>query len=179
MRIIAGSLGGRRFFAPNGHSTHPMSEKARGALFNMLGDLTGLTVLDAFAGSGALSYESISRGAASVLAIELDKTAQATIIRNLHELNLQDRIDLIHGNCAAWSSRNKDKQYDIVICDPPYDRIQIGTIEKLAVHVKNGGLLVLSWPRHLSTEQLKGLTILKVGGYGDAQLVFYRKTLLK
>ena len=175
MRIIAGRLGGRQFNAHTGHRTHPMSEKARGAMFNMLGDINGLTVLDAFAGSGALSYEAASRGAESVLAIEIDKSAQKTIKRSTEELELEDKIHLISGNCLGWSARNKDKQFDLVICDPPYDRILIGTIEKLSVHVKPGGLLVLSWPAHVEIGELKGTEIVKSGKYGDAQLVFYRR----
>ena len=60
MRVISGKFGGQLFDAPKGHRTHPMSEKVRGALFSVLGDISGLTVLDAFAGSGALSIEAIS-----------------------------------------------------------------------------------------------------------------------
>ena len=72
MRIIAGYLGGRQFNSPRSNRTHPMSDKARGGLFNALGDISGLTVLDAFAGSGALSFEAISRGAESVIAVDID-----------------------------------------------------------------------------------------------------------
>jgi 16S rRNA (guanine966-N2)-methyltransferase len=54
MRIISGRLGGRQFEAPKGHKTHPMSEKMRGALFNVLGDISGLNVFDAYGGSGAM-----------------------------------------------------------------------------------------------------------------------------
>ena len=175
MRIIAGKLGKRQFTAHTGSRTHPMSEKARGAMFNMLGDIHGLTVLDAFAGSGALSYEAISRGAASALAIEIDKTTQKTIKQSIEELGLDEQVRLISGNCLGWSSRNKDMQFDLVLCDPPYDKILIGTIEKLGVHVKTGGLLVLSWPRHVEVNDIKSFNIVKTGSYGDAQLVFYRR----
>ena len=72
MRVIAGRLGGRNFDSPKTQRTHPMSDKVRGALFNALGDLGGLTVLDAFAGSGACSLEAASRGATEVLAIDIN-----------------------------------------------------------------------------------------------------------
>ena len=175
MRIIAGRLGGRQFSGLAGRYTHPMSEKARGALFNTLGDIGGLTVLDPFAGSGALSYEAISRGASEVYAIEIDKTAQSMIKKNIEELGLENVVSLFPGNCLSWSSRYATKHFDLVICDPPYDRILIRSIQKLSSHVKQGGLLVLSWPGHLGIEELAGFEQIKVSNYGDIQLVFYRR----
>jgi 16S rRNA (guanine966-N2)-methyltransferase len=83
MRIIAGRLGGRHFASPQGRRTHPMSDKMRGALFNALGDIDGLSVLDAFAGSGALAFEAVSRGAGHAVAIDVDKSAQRAIAENI------------------------------------------------------------------------------------------------
>jgi 16S rRNA (guanine966-N2)-methyltransferase len=80
MRVIAGFLGGRNFDSPGGHRTHPMSDKVRGAVFGVLGDIKGLSVLDAFAGSGALSIEAVSRGAKYAVAIDVDKRAHAVMI---------------------------------------------------------------------------------------------------
>src|SRR5438445_6894886 len=102
MRIIAGRLGGRQFASPRGHRTHPMSDKMRGALFNALGDLSGLTVLDAFAGSGALAFEAVSRGAQHVVAIDVDKSAQRTIAKNITALGLADRVKLVRASAGAW-----------------------------------------------------------------------------
>ncbi|HKX24038.1 MAG TPA: RsmD family RNA methyltransferase, partial [Candidatus Saccharimonadales bacterium] len=83
MRVIAGELGGRFFAGPDSTATHPMAERVRGAMFNALGDIEGLTVLDAFAGSGALAFEAISRGAKSVVVVERDKRAQRIIAENI------------------------------------------------------------------------------------------------
>ncbi|MES2970852.1 MAG: 16S rRNA (guanine(966)-N(2))-methyltransferase RsmD [Patescibacteria group bacterium] len=175
MRVISGELGGREFTAPTGHRTHPMADKVRGALFNMLGDVSGLTVLDPFAGSGALSFEAISRGASSAIAIELDKGAQKLIQGNIQLLHLSGQVTLVSGNCLRWSSRFSKQLFDLVLCDPPYDRLLIRDIQKLSVHVKAGGLLVMSWPGHLKAEELVGFEQIKVKSYGDAQLVFYRR----
>src|SRR5262245_46897524 len=103
MRVIAGSLGGRTFDSPPGHRTHPMSEKARGAIFNALGELSGLTVLDAFAGSGALTIEAISRGAESALAIDVDKYAYETIQANFKALKLDEKAIVMRKNVSGWS----------------------------------------------------------------------------
>jgi len=175
MRVIAGTLGGRIFDSPGGHRTHPMSDKIRGALFNALGDIKGLTVLDAFAGSGALSIEAVSRGAASVIAIDMDKDAYLTVLANVESLGLQDKITVMRKNVSGWSRNNQDKQFDIVLADPPYNDIRPNVIERLAANIKPGGIMALSWPGNEPVRTFAGLQALSNKMYGDAQLVFYRK----
>jgi 16S rRNA (guanine966-N2)-methyltransferase len=159
MRIIAGRLGGRVFDSPGSHRTHPMSDKARGALFNILGDVTGLTVLDAFAGSGALSFEAVSRGAAHALAIESDKTAQRTIQRNIETLGLGTAVRLISATANGWLATAAPTTFDIVLCDPPYDDLQTNLITRLAQRVAANGLLVLSWPGNANVPQFAGFEL--------------------
>lgn len=174
MRIISGRLGGRTFDAPSGHKTHPMSDKVRGALFSALGDISGLDFLDAFAGSGGIGYEALSRGAASVLAVENDKTAQRTIGMNARQMELQ-AYKLIKANVSSWSDNNADRQFAVVVADPPYDRLQLSTLEKLVRHVKPGGLYVLSWPGKAVLPHLNALELVTTKTYGDAQIGFYRR----
>lgn len=175
MRVVAGSLGGRNFDSPGGHRTHPMSEKARGAIFNALGELHGLSVLDAFAGSGALAIEAISRGATSATAIEVDKDAYETIRANIYALGLEDRMIVMRKNISGWSRNNQASKFDVVLVDPPYNDIRPDVIERLAVHVKPEGILVLSWPGSEPIRELKDLEPVTHKSYGDIQLVFYRR----
>jgi 16S rRNA (guanine966-N2)-methyltransferase len=175
MRIVAGSLGGRTFDSPPGHRTHPMSEKARGAIFNALGELSGLTVLDAFAGSGALAFEAISRGATGALAIDADRYAYETIQANIKALQLEAEVTPMRKNISGWSRNNRDKTFDVVLVDPPYTDIRPDVIERLSVHVKPGGILVLSWPGSEPIREFKDLKQVSQKGYGDIQLVFYRR----
>lgn len=175
MRIIAGSLRGRLFDAPKGHKTHPMGDKQRGALFNTLGDISGLTVLDLYAGSGALSFEAISRGALRATAIELDKTAQEAIVKNIHNLGLQENVTLASSRVASWSKKHITEWFDVVLCDPPYDRVLESSIQKLTTHVARGGIFVLSWPAKLEVPQFKGLELIKSSDYANARLIFYSK----
>lgn len=175
MRVISGALGGREFASPRGHTTHPMGDKQRGALFNILGDITGLTVLDTYAGSGALSFEALSRGAASSTMIESDKQATRAITENIQTLGLGDKATLTQANCVAWSKRHPREQFDLVFCDPPYDAVLIRDIQQLGSHVKPGGILVLSWPAFLGVDQLEGFEVLRDRTYAKARLVFYRK----
>jgi 16S rRNA (guanine966-N2)-methyltransferase len=176
MRIIAGQLRGRQFKSPPGHRSHPMSEKMRGALFNALGDLQDLTVLDAYGGSGALAFEAASRGASSVITIEKSVLAYRTIKKNVEALDLSDTVKATRANVSTWSDNNDDLRFDVVLADPPYDDIRTNILEKLADHLETGGLYVLSWPGSEETPSLAGLRLNKRSDYGDSTLVFYNKT---
>lgn len=175
MRIISGQLGGRQFNAPHGHKTHPMSDKLRGALFNVLGDVAGLLVLDAFAGSGALAFEALSRGAKHATLIESDRNAQRTIAENIQNLQLEQKASLIKASVSAWSSTSAGKEFNIVLADPPYNDLQATSVQKLIQHVIRGGLLILSWPGDQTIPELADCQRLANHRYGDAQLVFYRR----
>jgi len=175
MRVIAGWLGGRNFESPHGHRTHPMSEKIRGAIFGALGDIKGLTVLDAFSGSGALAIEAISRGASNAVAIEVDKGAHAIIEKNLQALGVEDRVKAVRAFTGAWSTRNQAQLFDLIFVDPPYDTIPYRDLKNLPRHLKSGGTLVLSWPGNMQGLKFDGLAPVQTKEYGDAQLVFYQK----
>lgn len=175
MRIIAGDLGGRQFQSPPGHRSHPMSEKMRGALFNALGGLSGLAVLDAFSGSGALVFEAASRGANKVTAIEKAPQVFKVIQDNIAKLGLPDTVKATRANISIWSDNNPDLQFDVVIADPPYDDIRPKILKKLVRHLKVGGTYVLSWPGREEAPRFDGLEQLKELDYGDSKLVFFRK----
>lgn len=173
MRVITGSLGGRQFAAPRGRRTHPMSDKMRGSLFNALGDIEGLSVLDAFAGSGALAFEAASRGASQALAIENDAAAQRAITENINSLGLSKPVKLVRASAAAWL-RTTDAKFDIVLNDPPYENPQLPLLAQLAGRAKPGGLVVFSLPPKTSVVLPDDYALLSTKNYGDGQLVFYR-----
>ncbi len=176
MRIVSGKLGGRQFASPRGYRTHPMSEKMRGALFSSLGNIEGATVLDTYSGSGALSFEAVSRGASQVVAVEHDINGYRTIVNNVNDLAISEKISVFRANVKSWSNNNKDKLFDIVLADPPYDDIRPDIIEKISRHLDEGGVFVVSWPGKEKPRELLGLQIIKNNSYGDSQLVFYTKT---
>jgi 16S rRNA (guanine966-N2)-methyltransferase len=174
MRVVSGYLRGRTFEAPRGHKTHPMGDKIRGALFNVLGDIKGLTVLDLFAGSGALCIEAISRGAASATAIDVDKGAYTTIVSNLEQLKITDRVTVTRTNARSWSNSHRDLKFDIVLIDPPYDAVNYAVLQKLGRHAKPGAITILSLPPdHGFT--LQDHELLAAKRYGDAELDIYRR----
>jgi len=174
MRVIAGRLGGRQFASPHGHRTHPMSDKGRGALFNTLGDIEGLTVLDAFAGSGALSFEAVSRGAAQATAIERDRSAQLTIAENIKTLGLAGQVKLVKAPANSWLSTTSE-EFDLVLLDPPFEDLQLGLLARLAERTLPGGVAVFSLPPNAEVQLPDQFEHLATKKYGDNQLVFYRR----
>lgn len=180
MRIIAGDLKGRIFESPGKTRTHPMSEKMRGALFNALGDISGLSVLDAYAGSGAISLEAISRGASLALMIDADRTAVNIIKNNIKNLKIQHKAQVIHANISSWSANNPAATYDIVICDPPYNDINYSELAKIAHHSKKEGVVILSLPEDTKIPlERQTYTLLVAKQYGNANLLIYRNNGIK
>ena len=174
MRIIAGELKGQIISSPKGHKTHPMSERMRGALFNTLGDISGLKILDAYAGSGALGIESLSRGASSVLFIDSDKNATVTIENNLAKLNIVGS-KVTKANIASWSDHNYETTFDIVLADPPYNQLNANHFIKLARNVKKNGLLVLSLPKTHPIVIIENFIELASKNFADGSIRIYQR----
>jgi 16S rRNA (guanine966-N2)-methyltransferase len=123
MRVVAGEAKGRRLVAPPGRGTRPTSDRVREALFSMLGSLGGVeaaTVVDLFAGSGALGVEALSRGAAHATFVEQDRRAAATIGGNLAATGLTDRATVVTDDVQRWLVGQTESRFDVVMCDPPY-----------------------------------------------------------
>jgi 16S rRNA (guanine966-N2)-methyltransferase len=153
-----------------------MSDKMRGALFNALGDIAGLTLLDAFAGSGALSIEAISRGAAHATAVDIDKAATDTISKNAETLGVGRQVKVVRAGLSSWLDTSGGQLFDVILADPPYDDLQLPSIQKLLTRLKPGGIFALSWPGKELPPDFGSLDLLQTNAYGDSQLVFYRAT---
>ena len=168
---------GRIFKSPAGRRTHPMSEKARGAIFNVLGDIQGLSLLDPYAGSGAIAFEALSRGASNVTAIDSNKKAYYTIKSSAEDLGVtEDRMQIVLKNCKVWSDSNPDKMFDIIICDPPYDDIRPDIIRLLSKHLNSKGIFILSYPNSEEPLEIDNLKVLQTNNYGGNQLIFYKSS---
>lgn len=121
MRIIAGSHRGRRLAAPRGERTRPTSDRVREALFSIVGPVDGASVLDLYAGSGALGLEALSRGARRCTFVDDDREACRAIGANLASLGLtgglvlrRDAVQAVREEAAAG------RRHDLVLADPPY-----------------------------------------------------------
>ena len=175
VRIISGRYGGRHLEAPDTTRTHPMSERIRGSLFNQLGDVTGLRVLDAFAGTGVVGLEMLSRGASYVTMIEKDRIAQKVIDANIKTLRVESSTKLIRSTVASWDDTSEADTFDLIFADPPYHDMQLSTVSRLVRHLNPKGLMILSHPGRESAPTVNGVVVVDKRSYGDAALAFYRR----
>ena len=123
LRIIAGTARGRRIETPEGRDTRPTLDRVRENLFNMLQlRVRDARVLDLFAGSGALSLEALSRGAASAVLGDRDREALRVERKNAESLGFQERVRIIPGDWTRTLSLLKagEERFDLVFLDPPY-----------------------------------------------------------
>ena len=121
MRIIAGAWRGRIIEAPPGQATRPTADRVRETLFSMLasrlGSFEGLRVADLFAGSGALAFEALSRGASTATFVESDAKASTVIRGNAQKLSAVERVQILPGSALALP---RSEPFDLIFADPPY-----------------------------------------------------------
>ncbi len=166
VRITSGIYRGRSILTP-GEGTHPMGERERLALFNMVMEkVNGGRVLDAYAGSGALGIEALSRGATSVVFIEKNPKAAKTIRENLKTLGTN--ADIVTGDAAKYDSK---EAFDLILVDPPYDKFTTDALSNLAKMLDEKGIFVLSHPG--SAPEVEGLVLVDSRKYAGATISLY------
>ena len=176
VRIISGRYGGRIIDAPDRRSTHAMSERARNALFNSLGAvIENKVVLDAFAGSGSLGIESLSRGALHATFVEKDRIAAKIIQKNIDMLQVSQRAKVIKAGISSWIDTANPEQFDVIFADPPYHDPQFSTVAKLFGLLKPGALMVLSHPGRGEVPVQNGIVVVDNRSYGSLHLTFFRR----
>ena len=185
LRIIAGELRGRLIEVPEA-GTRPFADRVRQALFAVLEPrLQGARVLDLCAGSGAAGIEALSRGAESVLFVDLSRRAAEVIRQNLAGLDLVARAEvrIAHAGSSATSLAASGREFDLVIADPPYDDLSLrgdilralgATPSPLAAH----GLLVLSRRKQkegTAQEGASGLRLVRSLTFGETVAELYER----
>jgi 16S rRNA (guanine966-N2)-methyltransferase len=151
MRIVAGRHGGRRISAPPGSGTRPTSDRVREALFSVLGDVSGLTVLEQVehrqaadvAGSGALGLEALSRGAARATFVERDPAAVRVLQANLEAIGEEADVRRTDARAFLRNASGTGEPYDLLFLDPPYrDAPRLGRELDLRGVLASGGRVV-------------------------------------
>ena len=180
MRIVAGRHRGRVLLAPGGQATRPTSDRAREALFNIIDhgepSLAGERVLDAFAGSGALGFEALSRGAGHATFLETDGTAFATIYANAKKLGVDGQVSVLRADAAKPPKAPAPCRF--VFLDPPY---KSGLANPALAALYGQGwmapfalVVVEVAAGEPFVSPLEALTIVDERKYGAARLVFLR-----
>lgn len=148
MRRISGKYKNRELKSPNSTKTHPMGERERLAIFNMLGSLDGKTVLDLFAGTGALGLEALSRGAAHATFVENNAKTLQILKENLKDV---ENAKIVKQDVYKLDITDK---YDIVFADPPYNAFNEAVLD-FKKHLQTNGILVVSSPKPLDETSRK------------------------
>jgi 16S rRNA (guanine966-N2)-methyltransferase len=180
IRVIAGSLKGRRLQTPTWEALRPTSDKLRETLFNVVAPrVRGARVLDGYAGTGALGIEAISRGAAQVTFVERDRRAQALIAANLAHCGIAGGYVIIRASFARALANLTGVSFDLVLLDPPYDEAVDEPITTAARRLTPGGLLVLEHARRRDTPAAAGgLVRTRQVISGDSALSLYETGLI-
>lgn len=181
MRIIGGLARGRTLVAPPGEKTRPTQDYVRESLFNIIRwDVRGASVLDLFAGTGALSLEALSRGAASAVLVDADRAACSAIQKNIASVKPEGECRLLRGDYrqAMETLAREGRTFDVVFLDPPYKMENTGEI---CAELYDRGLLSEAFL--LVVEHRRGHAPMLDGrfeafdqrGYGDTQITFARR----
>jgi 16S rRNA (guanine966-N2)-methyltransferase len=177
MRVIAGRLGGRRLKAPRGRVTRPTSERVREALFAMLGPVQG-SVLDLFAGTGALGIEALSRGADRAVFVERDPRVARVLRDNLASLKLDAQVAEVRCTDALGelrSARGRKETYDLLFIDPPYEQARAWESElsaNLPALLRPGARIVVESDRRAPLEL--EVQVERTRRYGDTSITIHR-----
>jgi 16S rRNA (guanine966-N2)-methyltransferase len=168
LRIIAGEFKGRRLKTPTGRGVRPTSDRVREAWFSILQQsIPGAKVLDLFAGSGALGFEALSRGAASVEFVESHNASVTVIRENAMTLDVAERVTIHRSDAMRFAERLVAGQYDVAFADPPYAG---DAAERLAALYRGVPFAKVFAIEHEANRAIAGDDTRK---YGDTAITFF------
>ena len=176
MQIISGKFKHASFDSPNDEKTHPMGNREKLALFNMLnGEIEGKNVLDAFAGTGALGLEALSLGAKTATFVEKSPKI-AKILKNNLEKVLKSEKNNAKIVISDVKNLKLDEKFDLIFADPPYDLYNDALVSPLVPLLNKSAILALSIPKTAPTPVLEGLDMISRREYAAAAIILFRKT---
>lgn len=182
MRIVAGQFRGRKLTAPKGEATRPTTDRVREALFSSLvsqsaPNLGGGSALDAFAGSGALGFEALSRGMSHVTFIERDRAALSALRSNAEALNAGSIVSIVCGDAQLLAARGAipGGPFSLLLLDPPY-RLDAGEVGKFIAALvardllEDGALIVYERAAGGSAEWPSDISLIATKRYGSTEI---------
>ena len=179
MRITTGKYKGRNLERPRG--IRPTQDKTRKALFDILGDIEGLSFLELFAGSGAVGLEALSRGAGELALVERNPDCLLALKKNVEALKITQNCAIypIDSQKAIENFHQKRKSFDMIFLDPPYyqdlAKKTLQTLEAYDILSPNGLIVVQHFKKENLPEGPGVLTLFRQYKYGSAVLSFFEK----
>lgn len=179
IKIIAGKYGSRLIKTLDGDKTRPTSSKTRGAIFSRIGPFfEGGIVLDLFAGSGAFSFECLSRGFDKAYLVDINKEAISVIKENCKVLN-ENNVEIIKSSYLDALNKLKDIKFDVIFIDPPY---KLNVLEDIIMFIdnnemlsKNGIIIIESLKEYILNDKLGTIYKDKEAFYGISKITYFKK----
>ena len=176
MRVIAGTARGIPLRAPRDPGTRPVTDRVKETLFAILGErVVDATVLDLYAGSGALGIEALSRGAARAVFVERGRAALATIRQNLAATHLEARGTIVSQDVERFLARGSERgPYRLAFLDPPYEeRAILAPLVRIVPLLAPGGMVVVKHFWRTAVTSPPGLTAIRERRFGETTLTFF------
>ena len=179
MRVITGSAKGRKLLSVPGQHTRPITDRVKTALFDTLGQqVGGCRFLDLFSGTGSVGIEALSRGAAEVLFVEINRQALRTIGENLRRTGLAERAHVVPGDAFTFLRRPELGPFDVIYVAPPqYRRLWAKALQAIdarpSLLAEGGQVIVQIHPKELEALELQHLKLADQRRYGSTLLLFW------
>jgi 16S rRNA (guanine966-N2)-methyltransferase len=182
MRIVAGRLRGRTLIGPSDDAIRPTSDRMRETVFNILAHayedpITDAAVIDLFAGTGAMGFEALSRGARRALFVDDAAMARALIRANVDALSLGGETRIFRRDARRLGDAPPGEQFSVAFLDPPYGQ---HLAEQALIALREGGwltqeaLVVVEESLESEVEMPAGYRLLETRGYGGTKIMFAR-----
>jgi 16S rRNA (guanine(966)-N(2))-methyltransferase RsmD len=180
MRIISGIRRGHKLLEFEGDDVRPTTDRVKESVFNLIQSFVPDAVcLDMFAGSGALSFEAVSRGAKRAVCIDIDRRSIDIIKKNADSLGFSDKCEIVNMSCFDYAERTQEK-FDIIFLDPPYNKDFIVPVLKSITGndiLSENGIVVLESDGPDFHDEIDGLDIYRQRKYGRTYITVYRKQI--
>ena len=179
MRIITGKYKGRVLTTTRDVDVRPAMDRVKGTIFNMLQnrlDLRNASVLDLFAGTGSLGFETMSRGAASIVFVDDNRRMLEIIEQNAELLECLDECDIVHDDALSYVNHIAGVQFDLIFADPPYDYEQTSEIPSKVFDrqlLKKSGVLIIEHAKRLTFDPSELYTRSVRKEFGNTTLSFF------
>jgi 16S rRNA (guanine(966)-N(2))-methyltransferase RsmD len=181
MRIQTGFFKGRRLFSPKTLETRPVTDFAKAAIFNIIGDkIIDANILDFFSGTGQIGIEALSRGAKHVSFVDYSNQAETILLKNLSLINSKSNSTILKKDWLTGLHLLKEQnaKFDIIFCDPPYKLNILGDLLRI-IHKEEllnpDGLIIYRCYKKLELPELSNFILYKERLYGEMKILMFTR----